>query len=87
LYNILESCTGVLSAEVKMDMTSLNFEFYRTRHELESRVEMRPLAHLPKEGPAWFCTALIHLGEMLIKIGTNLKNPARPPMSLSQEKL
>jgi hypothetical protein len=67
--------------------TATQFEFYRNRHELESgQIEMHLLTSMPKTGPAWYCAALLKLGDLLISTGLKLKRAVRP-MALSQEGL
>jgi len=68
--------------------TATQFEFYRNRHELESgQPEIHLLANMPKTGPAWYCAALLKLGDLFISTGTKLKHSARPLAALSQERL
>ena len=66
--------------------TGTQFEFYRNRHGLEAPgLELPLLTHLPKQGPAWYCAALLRLGDLLISTGQKLKHSARPSTGLSQE--
>jgi hypothetical protein len=62
------------------------FEFYRNRHELElGQLEMHFLTNTPKAGPAWYCAALLKLGDLLISTGTKIKHSRL--LQLSQEGL